>query len=231
MTLAFVLIVASYLCEPDNVQIYVNGDEVDKDAVVTGSVAATPDIYKLDPNEIMEISAKVTNERDGDYDFKVVVWEGPSVGSQDTKIFESESITIKESQFVTFSKYYQVPLEPGTYYYSIISYYAPVGHPNFGQYDDGTNFAIEVLDTTPIVYDDTPTATATPTPTVTPTETATPNATATPMNITVDGVEDEEPLFDPIDFEDENFKMVIGIVVAMLIVILGYFVIRNKWLD
>ena len=235
MLIVFILIAASYLFASDNVTTFVNGDEVSGDGIAIGSVATTPDFYEFYTGETMDITVDVTNNQNQEFDFKVVIWEGPTAGSKETEIFESEQLTLEVGENFVFSTDYKVPLEPGIYYYSTISYYAPVGFSNFGQYDDGTNFAIEVISLGPGTPYDTPTTDDTPTgtPTATPTPDAdeTPTATPTETVDNGDGTEDGDEE-DPYAFiDDENFKIAVGISVALLFVIFGYFAIRNKWLD
>ena len=221
----FLFFALTLISEKDNTVIFVNGDVVDEAIPSLGSVSAFYDAYYFDPGETMEISVKVTNDRNDDYDFSVKVWEEKVLGSQEVLAFESLPVTIKEGQTHTFTTEYQVPLEPGEYFYSIVSYYAPVGHSNFATYDDGDSFMIEVLDTTPVAEDDgTPTATDTPEPI----ETGTPIVTDGPTPVTdVVGVEDEdeEPL---IDLEDETTQIGIALIIMASIPIIGFFVIRYR---
>lgn len=227
MLIVFVLIAASYLLESDNVKTFVNGDEVNRDGVAIGALATTPDYYEFYTGETMDITMDVTNDQIEEFDFKVVIWEGPTAGSKETEIFESEQLTLDVGENFVFSTEYRVPLEPGIYYYSAISYYAPVGYANFGQYDDGTSFVIEVISLGPDAPTATPTETGTPT--TTPTETGTPTATPTE---TADNGDDTEDDGTDSDFtDDENFKLAVGISLGIFLIIIGYFAIRNKWLD
>ena len=221
----FILFAMSLIGEKDNTVIFVDGDLVDEGIPSLGSIGASADAYYFDPGETMEVSIWVTNDRDDDYDFMVKMWEEKTFGSQEVLAYESLPVTIKEGQTHTFTTEYQVPLEPGEYFYSIVSYYAPVGHSNFATYDDGDFFMIEVLDTTPVAEDDgTPTATDTPEPI----ETGTPIVTDGPTPVTdVVGVEDEdeEPL---IDLDDEATQIGIALIIMALIPITGFFVIRYR---
>lgn len=223
MALVFIMIAMTYAFEKDNVKIFVNGDEVEKDTITIGSVISTTDVYEYDPNENIEISAVVTNDRNQDYDFIVKVWEETSLSSQDNEIYESDPVTIAEGETFTFLIEHNVPLEPGTYFYSIKSYYAPVGHINFATYDDGTYFTVTVLDTTPVTYDND----------VEEIETPEPTATGTPITLVTDipcpvTEEDDKPL---IDLDDENTQIGIGLIIMVLIPIIGYFAIRHKKKD
>ena len=221
----FILFAMSLIGEKDNTVIFVDGDLVDEGIPSLGSIGASADAYYFDPGETMEVSIWVTNDRDDDYDFMVKMWEEKTFGSQEVLAYESLPVTIKEGQTHTFTTEYQVPLEPGEYFYSIVSYYAPVGHSNFATYDDGDFFMIEVLDTTPVAEDDgTPTATDTPEPI----ETGTPIVTDGPTPVTdVVGVEDEdeEPL---IDLDDETTQIGIALIIMASIPIIGFFVIRYR---
>lgn len=221
----FVLFALSLLGDKDNTVVFVDGDAISEGIPSLGSVRALSDAYEYDPGETMEISIVVTNERDDDHDFSVKVWEEKVFGSQEVLAFESLPVTIKEGQSHTFTTEYQVPLEPGECFYSIVSYYAPVGHPNFATYDDGDFFMIKVLDTTPVAEDDgTPTATDTPEPT----ETGTPIVTDGPTPVTaVVGVEDEEDI-PLIDLDDESTQIGIALIIMASIPIIGFFVIRYR---
>ena len=221
----FILFALSLLGDKDNTVVFVDGDAISEGIPSLGSIGASADAYYFDPGETMEVSIWVTNDRDDDYDFMVKMWEEKTFGSQEVLAYESLPVTIKEGQTHTFTTEYQVPLEPGEYFYSIVSYYAPVGHSNFATYDDGDFFMIEVLDTTPVAEDDgTPTATDTPEPI----ETGTPIVTDGPTPVTdVVGVEDEdeEPL---IDLDDEATQIGIALIIMALIPITGFFVIRYR---
>lgn len=219
MIVLFMLIAASYAFEKDNVTLFVNGDEVKRDVITIGSIASIADKYKFDPGEKMEISMDVTNDRNQDYDFKVKVWEEKTLGSQEIVAFESDPVTIEESKSFTFSTEYTVPLEPGTYFISTISYYAPVGHMNFATYDDGTYFSIVVLDNPPV----------TPEPTEEATEEATGTPTVNDTDIPPSSVTGEDDyLFGIIDLEDESTQIGIALIIMILIPVIGFFVIRYK---
>ena len=221
----FILFAFSLLGDKDNAVVFVDGDVVSDDIPSLGSVGAFGDAYEYNPGETMEVSITITNERDNDYDFVVKMWEEKDFDSQGVPVFESLPVTIKKGQFHIFTTEHQVPLEPGGLFYSVVSYYAPVGHSNFAVYDDGDFFYIVVLDTTPVAEDDgTPTVTDTPEPT----ETGTPIVTNGPLPVTdVVGVEDEEdrPL---IDLDDEATQIAIALIVMVLIPITGFFVIRYR---
>ena len=223
MVILFILIAASYIFEEDNVKLFVNGDEVKRDIITIGSIASTADKYEFDPGEKMEISMDVTNDRFTDYDFKAKVWEEKTLGSQEVVVFESDPVTIEKDKSFTFSTEYRVPLEPGTYFISTISYYAPVGHMNFATHDDGTYFTIEVLDTTPVLPEVNDTIAETPEPT----PTGTPISLVTDVPCPVTEYEDEL-IFGVIDLEDEKTQMGIGLIIMALIPIIGFFVIRYK---
>ena len=221
----FVLFALSLLGDKDNTVVFVDGDAISEGIPSLGAVGALSDAYEYDPGETMEVSMVVTNNRDDDYDFMVKMWEEKTFGSQEILAYESLPVTVKKGQSYTFTTEYQVPLEPGECFYSIVSYFAPVGHSNFATYDDGDFFMIKVLDTTPVAEDDgTPTATDTPEPT----ETGTPLVTDVPPPVTGDaGVEDEEdrPL---IDLDDEATQIGIALIIMALIPITGFFVIRYR---
>lgn len=227
MVIIFILIAASYTFDKDNIKLFVNGDEVGKDIITIGSIASTADKYEFDPGEKMEISMDVTNDRNVEYDFKVKVWEEKTLGSEEIIVFESDPVTIEKDRSFTFSTEYTVPLEPGIYFISTLSYYAPVGHMNFARYDDGTYFTITVLDNPPVIYNDTEEPTETPTATGTETGTPTPTATGTPS---LDVTDDDESIFDFVDLEDEYTKIFIGIFAVLFVLIVGYFALRN-WIE
>lgn len=223
----FLFFALSLISEKDNTVIFVDGDVVDEGIPSLGSIGALSDAYEYDPGETMKVSMLVTNDRDDDYDFMVKMWEEKVFGSQEILAYESLPVTIKKGQSHTFTTEYQVPLKPGECFYSIVSYYAPVGHSNFATYDDGDFFMIKVLDTTPVAEDDgTPTATDTPEPT--PTPTTTPLVTDVPPPVAGDtGIEDEEdrPL---IDLEDEPTQIGIALIIMASIPIIGFFIIRYR---
>lgn len=224
MVIIFIMIAASYVFEKDNVTLFVNGDEVKKDIITIGSIASTADKYEFDPGEKMEISMDVTNDRSQEYDFKVKVWEEKTLGSQETIVFESDPVTIGKDESFTFSTEYIVSLEPGMYFISTVSYYAPVGHPNFARHDDGTHFKIVVLDNPPVVYEDDIEEISTPTPT--------PTATGTPISLITDVpypiTEDDGYISRIIDLEDEKTQMGIGLITMALVFIVGLFIIRYR---
>lgn len=223
MVVLFILIAMSYAFDKDNVEIFVNGDKIDRDIISIGSIASTADKYEFDPEEEIDISMKVTNDLNQDYDFKVMVWKENILGSKEIIVYESDPVTIEKDKSFTFSTEYRVPLEPGTYFISTISYYAPIGHMNFATYDDGTYFIITVLDTTPVVHENDAEETPTPTPT----------ATGTPITLVTDvpcpiETYDEESFFDFIDLEDENTQIGIALIIMALIPVIGFFVIRYR---
>jgi len=225
MAFVFILILISCISEKDNVAIFVNGDEVSRDAITIGSIVTTADTYEFNPGETMEISMVVMNKFDGDYDFTVTVWEEKELASQEVVAFESEPVTIQTGDSHTFSTEHKVPLEPGEYFYSIISFYSPVGHPNFATYDDGAYFKIKVLDTTPVADGSDVIVTETPVPTETDTEVGTPIATSTPATVGAEEDEDDTPW---IDLDDEPTQIGIALIIMASIPIIGFFVIRRK---
>ena len=224
--IVFILFALSLLGDKDNTVVFVDGDAISEGIPSLGSVGALSDAYEYDPGEVMEVSMVVTNDRDDDYDFMVKMWEEKTFGSQEVLAYESLPVTIKKGQSHTFTTEYQVPLEPGGCFYSIVSYFAPVGHSNFATYDDGDFFLINVLDTTPVAEDDgTPTATDTPEPTETgtPATTGTPLITDVPPSVIED--EDDRPL---IDLEDETTQIGIALIIMASIPIIGFFIIRYR---
>ena len=221
----FILFAMSLIGEKDNTVIFVDGDLVDEGIPSLGSIGASADAYYFDPGETMEVSIWVTNDRDDDYDFMVKMWEEKTFGSQEVLAYESLPVTIKEGQTHTFTTEYQVPLEPGECFYSIVSYFAPVGHSNFATYDDGDFFMIKVLDTTPVAEDE---GDVTVTETPTPTATATPLVTDVPPAVAGDaGVEGEEDI-PLIDLDDESTQIAIALIIMASIPIIGFFVIRYR---
>lgn len=224
--IVFILFAISLLSDKDNTNVFVDGDAVTEGIPSLGSVGAFGDAYEYDPGETMEVSITITNDRDDDYDFMVKMWEEKTFGSQEVLAYESIPVTIIKGQSHTFTTEYQVPLEPGGCFYSIVSYYAPVGHSNFAMYDDGDFFLINVLDTTPVAEDEgTPTATDTPEPTPTDTPIVTDGPTPVTDIVRAEDDEEDRPL---IDLDDENTQIGIALIIMASIPIIGFFVIRYR---
>lgn len=232
---AMVLFVGLFLLYSDDedVSVFVNGDEVSKTTLSIGSIASTADTYEFAPGETMILTMAVTNNQNQEYDFSVTVWEEISIGSQDIEVFKSVPITLDEGQSHTFTTDIIVPFEPGTYFYSTVSYYSPVGFFEYSMYNSGTYFSVTVLDITP-VSTPTPEGTpvATPTPdiddTTPPGVTGTPGITGTPS---IDDGDEDSPfntILDGIDLEDEDTKIVLAAIAFGAIMAIGLTVINKR---
>lgn len=232
---AMVLFIGLFLLYTDDkdVSVFVNGDEVSKVTLSIGSIASTADTYEFAPGETMILTTAVTNNQNQEYDFSVTVWEEISIGSQDTEVFKSVPITLAEGQSHTFTADIIVPFEPGTYLYSTLSYYSPVGFSEYLMYDDGTYFSVTVLDITPVstpTPEGSPVATSTPDidDTTPPGVTGTPGITGTPSINDEDEYSPFDTVFGGINLEDENTKILLAAIAFGAIMAIGLTIINIR---
>lgn len=203
MAIVFVLIFLSYTTDTDQTRISVDSVDISKPVPFLEFIEIPSPKHTFNPDDTINISATVTNALHNGYDFKVKAWEEKIPGSEQLLVMESFTVPIHNYQTHTFSFQFHVPSEPGEYRYSIIPYYSVKNQSNFGKYDDGGSFTIEVLDTTP-------------------------DTTATQSTTNTESVDEtsENPV---IDLEDETTKIVITLIALTLVLIVGIVIVKKRY--